>query len=102
MIPPAPPRSGTLTGTDSLAARYEELRCKAFGAVGGASAVGLGILVRKGMAAWLTAWSSSGLPMTGAPPPNRPSSPEFFQTLQAEIVMLLAGMVLSRRCGHEQ
>lgn len=80
---------------DGLIARYEELRRQALGRVG-AQPQGLALFMRRGMSAWMQAWSQCV-----APPPS-PAQPPHMQEicpvqLHADVAMLLASMVLFAR-----
>jgi hypothetical protein len=79
---------------DGLIARYEELRRQALGRFG-AQAQGLALFMRRGMSAWMQAWSQ----VTPPPSPVRPlDDPEICPVqLHAEVATLLAGMVLLAR-----
>jgi hypothetical protein len=81
---------------DGLVERYEELRCLALGCRG-AAAQGLALFVRRGMRAWMQAWSQLSPP----PPPACAAPPDDSQTcpaqLHAEVAMLLTSMVLLAR-----
>jgi len=80
-----------------LIARYEELRRQALGHFG-AQAQGLALFMRRGMSAWMQAWSQC----VASPPPS-PAQPKQ-QTqeicpvqLHADVATLLASMVLFAR-----
>jgi len=80
-----------------LTKRYEELRAFALGeATGVTPPKGLALFLRQGMPGWIGAWSH--LVSAG---PIRSSSPaesildEAARSLQAEVVLVLAGMALS-------
>ena len=80
---------------DGLIARYEELRRQALGRFG-AQAQGLALFVRRGMCAWMQAWSQCV-----APPPLPPQLPQTQEIcpvqLHADVAMLLASVVLFAR-----
>ncbi len=76
-----------------LTDRYEELRCHA---LTGGHGLGLSLLVRRGLIAWLETWSScapASVPVrSDAIAPQRPA---LSTALQAEVARLLAGMALT-------
>lgn len=81
---------------DGLIARYEELRRQALGCFG-SQAQGLALLMRRGMSAWMQAWSQC---VASPPSPAQPQQ----QTqeicpvqLHADVAALLASMVLFAR-----
>jgi len=81
---------------DALIARYEELRRQALGRLG-SQAQGLALFMRRGMSAWMQAWSQCV-----APPPPLPAPPAQTQEicpvqLHADVATLLASMVLFAR-----
>lgn len=77
---------------------YEEMRAYALGIAAGAGPRGLALLVRQGMAAWVQAWTlgAQDLPAeiagTASGQGDRSLSAE---NMQAELVMVLAGIVIS-------
>jgi hypothetical protein len=80
---------------DSLIARYEDLRRQALGRFG-AQAQGLALFMRRGMSAWMQAWSQC------VAPPQSPVQPPQTQEicpvqLHADLATLLANMVLFAR-----
>ena len=82
---------------DGLIARYEELRRQALGRFG-AQPQGLALFMRRGMSAWMQAWSHCVAP----PPPPSPAQTRQTQEncpvqLHADVAMLLASMVLFAR-----
>jgi len=83
---------------DHLAARYEELRSQALG--GSGRGLGLAVLLRQGMRAWVEAWSSCALTM----PAERHHEGGLDEVvpiqLRAEIAIVLAGMALSSTAGE--
>ncbi len=91
--------AGATGEADDLLARYEELRRNVLGARSGGLAVGLGMFVRQGMAAWMTAWSSTGDQATAAPRAHPDAGAGMPQGAQAEIVALLASMALGSMQG---
>jgi hypothetical protein len=79
-----------------LVARYEELRRQALGHFG-AQAQGLALFMRRGMSAWMQAWSQCVVA-----PPTSPAQPPQTQEicpvqLHSDVVTLLASMVLFAR-----
>lgn len=89
-MPPAPVPRG-----DSLVARYEDLRQQVLGR----SAIqpqGLALFTRRGMCAWMQAWSQCVAPMPAPVPPR--DDQEFCPAqLHRDVAMLLASMVLLAR-----
>jgi len=80
---------------DGLIARYEELRCLALGRPT-AQPQGLALFMRRGMGAWMQAWSQCVAPAHAAEP--RPQTQEICPVqLHRDVAMLLAGMVLFAR-----
>jgi hypothetical protein len=80
---------------DGLITRYEELRRLALGR-SSAQAQGLALFMRRGMSAWMQAWSQC------VAPPLAPAQPQDDQEicpvqLHREVAMLLASMVLFAR-----
>ena len=77
-----------------LTERYEELRAQAMGKSGMAAPLGLALFLRRGMPAWLEAWSSCmppetpGLASVAKPLPDPPCN---------EVAVVLAGMILFSR-----
>jgi hypothetical protein len=79
---------------DALIARYEELRRQALGRFG-AQAQGLALFMRRGMSAWMHAWSQCVAPPSPAQPPQ---TQEICPVqLHADVATLLASMVLFAR-----
>ena len=81
---------------DGLIVRYEELRRQVLGRYG-AHGQGLALLMRRGMCAWMQAWSQCA----AAPPPVPTQVPDDQQTcpvaLHKEVTTILANMVLFAR-----
>ena len=94
MSGPAAPSARATCDTDDLLAHYEELRRAVLGARSRALGAGLGVLVRRGMAAWMMACSSVGGQAVDAPQAHNSVEAGMPQALQGEIVTLLAGMAL--------
>jgi len=80
---------------DGLITRYEELRRLAVGRSGG-QAQGLALFMRRGMSAWMQAWSQCVAPPLA---PVQPSDDQEICPVQLhrEVAMLLASMVLFAR-----
>jgi hypothetical protein len=77
-----------------LTERYEALRTTGLARVSGGDRHGLALLLREGMAAWLSAWSScSSLPPIEMAPRAPPVSHPTVES--AALVALLASMALS-------
>lgn len=86
--------SPVLTPTaNHLVARYEELRSQAMGASG--RGLGLALLLRQGMRAWLEAWSNCTLTMPAERHLERGVDEVIPVQLRAEIAIVLAGMAMS-------
>lgn len=77
-----------------MIARYEELRRQVLERCG-AQAQGLALFMRRGMRAWMLAWSQCVLPTPAAAPPDEQETCP--ARLHAEVAMLLASMVLFAR-----
>lgn len=84
-----------------LIARYEVLRRQALGGVG-VQSQGMALFVRRGMVAWMQAWSQCAVPLA-SPAPVRPQPPDdqglcpmqlLPVQLHADVATLLASMVL--------
>jgi hypothetical protein len=80
---------------DGLIARYEALRRQALGR-SGAQGQGLALFMRRGMGAWMQAWSHCVAPPRAAarPPDDQEICPV---ELHREVAMLLASMALVAR-----
>jgi hypothetical protein len=85
---------------DGLVARYEDLRRLALGRWS-AQAHGLALFIRRGMRAWMLAWSQCVPPTLPSPSTALATPPDDRDTcpvrLHAEVAMLLANMVLFTR-----
>ena len=82
------------TPTDNhLVAPYQELRSQAMGACG--RGLGLALLLRQGMRAWLEAWSNCTLTMPAERQLEGGMDEAVPVQLRAEIAIVLAGMALS-------
>jgi hypothetical protein len=71
-----------------LAARYEALRAAALSEGAGRAGLGAGLLMAKGMAAWMRGWQACTPPPPG---PRRPAG----ASPAAEVVRLLVAMALA-------
>lgn len=81
-----------------LTERYEDLRAQAIGRRIGTPGLGLALFLRRGMPDWLSAWSNCQLGVTSLPPKARSEQAGLLpDTLQAQVALLLAGMVLHGR-----
>lgn len=83
-----------------LVARYEALRR---GIVDGAAwpgGLGLAVLRRDGLAAWIAAWATVATPPSAGATPAPPATVRLADDRQAEVVRLLAGMALPRLAGR--
>jgi len=97
---PARASAGAQSASDH-AVRYETLRAYVVQRDVPASREGLIVLLRHGIAAWMSAWSR--LPAAAAPPPLRAQAerqplPPLADNASAELVHVLAAMTL----GHIQ
>lgn len=93
------PASRTRTPrNDGLIARYEELRRQVLGR-SGMQAQGLALLMRRGMSAWMQAWSQcAALPLVPLVPAQPTDDQEICPVqLHQEVAMLLTNMVLFAR-----
>jgi hypothetical protein len=82
--------------TSVHAAHYEELRHHAIQRDGPVARHGLAVLLRRGVAAWIAAWS--GVPVSPSAVDKRPDFCSWPDSTNAELVRLLAAMAL----GHVQ
>lgn len=79
---------------ETLVARYEELRRRIVDGSGWSSRLGLAVLLREGLAAWITAWATAPGPAVVAPPLD--AACRLADDRHAELVHVLAGMALQR------
>ena len=90
-----PPSAAPVSHDGGLVERYEELR-RQFLEHCGAQAQGLALFMRRGMGAWMQAWSQCAAPSSRLPP-----APSGQQTcpvqLHAQVAALLVDMVLLAR-----
>ena len=83
----------------SHAVRYETLRCHTMQRDGLVARHGLAVLLRRGVAAWMAAWSVvPAAPVLRSPPDERQDPCPWPDSTNAELVRLLATMAL----GHMQ
>jgi hypothetical protein len=83
--------------TDPLADGYERLRSVVLGGAPDAHRLGLAVLARQGMAAWMTVWHQTATPAT-IPAARRSPTAEPGDTIGSadrEIVRVLAAMALA-------
>jgi hypothetical protein len=79
-----------------FAAHYEQLRCDALGRTSSGS-VGLTLLLRQGLAAWIQAClCGSSSPMTGPVPPTNAVHP-WPADVRYQAAVILAGIILHSR-----
>ena len=76
-----------------LTERYEELRAQAMGKSGMAAPLGLALFLRRGMPAWLEAWSGCMPPETPGLEPYSVAKPLPDPPCN-EVAVVLAGMIL--------
>jgi hypothetical protein len=88
---------GSGPGSGELVARYEELRARILGGdvPGG---LGLALLMRRGVAAWIEGWST--VPALPRCPPAGAAVPPLPGALLGEVVLVLAGMALGTTCSE--
>lgn len=86
-----PSQQVTLLDTEALVAGYEELRRHVLSGHGG---TGLAVLVRRGMREWMNTYSLCAAPLSTKA--RIPTEGELVipQGLRAEVVLILAGMLL--------
>lgn len=79
-----------------LADAYEQLRYAAIESSwrGGSSLQGLGILIRKGMAAWMNACAAAAPPIM-APPATVGEVVQVLPSMQRDVIDVLAAMALT-------
>ena len=94
-----PARTVTLIANQGLAVRYEELRQQVL--TGIASGHGHALLLRQGMRAWIETWSRCAPRESSQTVERRPANGNLPVPVQAEIVALLATLVLGAR-GYGQ
>lgn len=98
MVAKASPRAGLDDlDADPLADGYERLRSVVLGGAPDAHRLGLAVLARQGLAAWMTVWSQTPTPAT-VPATRRPQKDEPGDTPGSEdreIVRVLAAMALA-------
>lgn len=73
--------------------RYEQLRRRVLGGQPDGFRLGLAVLQRQGMAAWLRAWDDLGA--VEAPPKPRPAGDAATTVASDEVVAVLASMTLA-------
>jgi hypothetical protein len=88
---------GSTPKNDALVAHYEHLRSDALSLEAGRSpAPGLALFLRKGMTAWMRAWSPcmNAAPEMALPPSAKQSSPP---EIRAQLAAILAAMILGQK-----
>jgi hypothetical protein len=83
-----------------LVARYEALRHGIVAGTGWPGGLGLAVLRREGLAAWIAAWVMVPAPVPAAAPAPPDVTLRLADQRQAEVVRLLAGMALLRLAGR--
>jgi hypothetical protein len=79
-----------------LTAHYEQLRDDALSLAGHQPTLGLDLLLRQGMAAWIQAWSACAQkPGVEAVPPSAPR-PTNSLDVRVQMASILAGVILGR------
>lgn len=87
---------------EALGARYEELRRWIVDGSGWSSRLGLAVLLREGLAAWIAACAMVSVPGLAAATPPSDAACRLPDDRHAELVHVLAGMALpwlDRRIG---
>jgi hypothetical protein len=93
------PIAGVPKLRDDLCGRYEELRREVLThEAGNSSGLGLGLFIRRGMAAWVRSWSHCS--QQGQPASRAESSPILAGNFRGEVARVLAGMVLGCSRGE--
>jgi hypothetical protein len=87
------PALPTAVGTEDLVARYEEMRSQVL--QGSGRGLGLALLLRHGMKAWIGAWSECRLQSVSKPEEASRRIGVFPAELRSEAVTILAGFALS-------
>jgi hypothetical protein len=84
---------------DTLSLRYEALRAQALGGCRrSGNPMGLALLMRQGLPAWMHAWSAVATVPGGSLPRLETQEPATAgQSHEVELVMVLASMVLKNR-----
>lgn len=83
------------TEASAYAARYEALRQRAMARHRGEARLGLAVLLRQGVAAWMAAWSQIPVPVPRSAPPISPRPYSLPDGASADVVRLLAAMTLA-------
>ena len=92
-------------GRDTVVTAYEELRRRvlAGGPFGGH--VGLVLLLREGLAAWMARGAAGATPVEAGGPERRAAAPIVSDEIHAAVVRVLASVALAGlkgRCVHER
>lgn len=81
---------------DPLTDGYERLRAVVLGGAPDAHRLGLAVLARQGLAAWMTLWSQTPTPATVSATRRSPTAePDDPGSADSEIVRVLAAMALA-------
>jgi hypothetical protein len=79
-----------------LAARYEQLRHDIIGGSYGGEGLGRALFLRRGMKAWMQAWSECACDLAPPTPPLQSGVDESIPVnMRSQITTLLVGMILS-------
>jgi hypothetical protein len=79
-----------------LVDRYEELRGQALGqSVGGGPGLGLALFIRRGMAAWMGAWSNCTPQIDRRSAPDPPADRAFPMDVRSQVARVLVEMVMN-------
>ncbi len=85
---------------DPLTDGYERLRSVVLGGAPDAHRLGLAVLARQGLAAWMTVWSQTPTPATVSATHRSPTAkPDDPGSADSEIVRVLAAMALAHIPG---
>ena len=103
------PRLFTAIPAAYLIRGYEAIRSQQLGTVPREAGLGRALIVRRGMAEWMTVWAGgwSEEPSHDVPRPDRAPSDDLgltplSSTLQTDLTRVLAGMVLATASPHIQ
>ena len=104
-----PPRLFTTVPATYLIRGYEAIRSQQLGTVPRETGLGRGLILRRGMAEWMTVWAGgwSDEPSHDVPRPDRAARDDLGPTLsnttlQTDLTRVLAGMVLATASPQPQ
>lgn len=81
--------------SEGAAVDYEALRCGVLDGVRGDRDLGLALLMRRGMAAWIRAWSTCATPPGPSERPPHGDAPALPTGLRGDVTRLLVTMALT-------